>query len=320
MRPNPKKIAFLITVVLVLLTPVIIFYSRSPVLIVTEEIFIPLYGTARTKLESRSAARSLFRPVKSVVVADDAGEDIIPFAIAGVSSRPHCVLFPLRFARSARLYKEQNPNVPIIILEGRFREETNSSHSIIGSASDYYIYKTDIDADFHIAGLAAVFFQISAEQNRNEEDDEENHDPIANKIAVFLENETRRQGREAFLQAINSQVIDDFQGRPPQANFYTAYSQFTMTNDISCAVIAGTGNEFFDNNPGVPVIFFTWLDPLIIPDDVVLVLDDSPWAQVVEAVRMADEGVRQGKIPSKLRFINSKIIDRKSLHNMRKKV
>ena len=83
-------------------------------------------------------------------------------------------------------------------------------------------------------------------------------------------------------------------------------------------VSAGSGAEILEKTPNIPVIFFSWLDPVFLPTDVILVFDDSPWVQAVPAVRMAAAGVKKGQILSKIRILSDKNIDKESLRKLKK--
>jgi len=289
---NRKKIILIILagIALAAAVPFVVFHARSPVLIVADMSFIQLYGESRARRENLRSSLSLFRPVKTVAIADDSGDDIVQFAIEEISSRPYCVVFPQRFSGAARLYREQNPQIGAILLEGRF--SNNKPDDFKG----FFIFKTDIEADFYRAGLSTALI----EGGKN------------GKIVVFVETRLQGQCREAFLSAF------DGLEEPPEPLFYTSFSQYSEIPDLSCVVLAGIGTEYLENFSGIPVVFFTWIDPSVMPNDVVLVVDDSPWAQVREAVRMAAAGSAQGSINSNFLIINEKKIDAQALHKIKK--
>ena len=277
--------------------PLLVFFARSPVLVVSDHSSILLYGASRIRQETQRSSLALFRPVKSVVVADDVGDDIIQFAIVEISARPFCVLFPLRFAQAARLYREQNPAVPVILLEGRYAEDANPAAAVIGSGTgDYFLYKTDVAADFYLAGLAAAV--LDGEKN--------------GQIAVFLEAHIQTQAGEAFLRGL------DYMEKPLQTTFFTSFSQFSGISDLSCVVLAGVGVDYLDKYAGVPVIFFTWAEPSIIPFDVVVVFNDSPWIQAARAAGMAAARIADGQIQSERIILSGRDIDKVTLQKLRK--
>ena len=279
-----KPIIIATAVVLAVLALFITFQVRSPVLIVSEEIFNFLYGGKRIKAEVLLESLAMFRKVKIVTVANDAGEDIVPHAISEISSNPYCVLFPFRFARSAKLYKEQNPDIPIILLEGRNTGNTTGID---------IKYKTDLENDFKKAGLAASLIATEG------------------KIAVFLEYAIEKQVKEAFLKGIGEERASD-------TFFYTNFSNYKKISELSCAVLAGTGSEFMEGNAEIPVIYVSWLDPGYFPLNVVMVINDSPLAQVREAVKLYSAGEKEGLIKSKIIVQNNKNIDKKLLRKIQK--
>ena len=298
MKIRIEILGIIVVLALAAVIPTIVFLARSPVLVVTDHSFIPLYGTARIKGELARSSFSLFRRVKIVLIADDSGDDIVRFVIEETSKRPHSVIFPLRFAGAARFYRENHPRIPVIILEGRYPETENPSFSAIESnnADDYFIYKTDINADFYRAGLASAIL----DRDKND------------RIAVFLETNLQIQAREAISQALN-----DLE-KPLQASYFTHFSMFSGNSGFSCVVISGIGAEYFEKYSNVPIIFFSWIDPALVPVDVVLILDDSPLAQAVEAVRMASAGVTKGAVKSKPVFLPGSGIEKEILRKIKR--
>jgi hypothetical protein len=91
------------------------------------------------------------------------------------------------------------------------------------------------------------------------------------------------------------------QGKAKSPNYFTSFNQTQASriSNISCAVLAGSGVEFLERFPEIPVIFFTWMDSYLIPASVALIFDDSPWIQAVPAVKMAITGEKKGQIPSR---------------------
>ena len=298
-RKTLVVLAVLAGLALALAVPVLVLLNRPPVLIVADFSFISLYGPLRVRLETVRSSAVLFQPVKPVVIADDAGDDIIQFAVASASPRPFCVIFPLRFAMAAKLYREQNPEIPVVLLEGRYPAEgVNPASFAINSndTSDYYIYTTDIQADYYRAGLAAAI--LDGEKN--------------GRTVVFLDNRIQRQAREAFLESLKDQE------KTMNTLFYTSISQLSNVSDLSCVVLAGSGVDYLDRNAEIPVIFFTWLNPALLSNEIILVFDDSPWAQAVPAARMVAAQVMTGQIPSKILILPSENIDKDVYQKLKK--
>jgi hypothetical protein len=290
-----NKIMIIIAVFAPVLTIPFLICLRSPVLIVTDLAFVSLYGEERTKKEGQVSSLALLRRVRLVSVADDASDDMVRIAVTDVSSAPFCVIFPLRFARSARIYREQNPGIPVVILECRSGGDEAYS-AVNGNLDDYYLYKTDINTEFQKAGRAAA----ALDMGKN------------GKIAVFLDPQIRSQATNAFLQGMNS-----FEN-PPQALFFSDFSQFSEILDLSCVVLAGSGVEFLEKNEGIPVIFFSWIDPSLLTAETALLINDSSLAQAVEAVRMVRAGQKEGMLQSKFIDFKNNYIDKKILRKIYK--
>jgi hypothetical protein len=297
MKLRLKTIIIAASLIFSVIVVFIVFFVRSPVLVVTELSFSELYGIKRLRTETTHSSLVLFRRVVPVVVADDAGDDIVQAAVESASSKPLCVIFPLRFARVARGYREKNPNIPVVLLEGMYPEEMNpDAFAIDNNTEDYFIYKTDISSDFYRAGLAAAI--LDGEKNGN--------------IAVFLESTVHTKAKDAITKALNDA------GKPLTTSFFTSFFQLTGNQNISCVIMAGTGVEYPDKYPGIPVIYFTWIDPELIPADIILVFNDSPWVQAVSSVRMVKAGIKKGQIPSKILFTGGKGVDRGTVRKLRK--
>ncbi|MCL2443160.1 MAG: hypothetical protein FWD13_06810 [Treponema sp.] len=317
-----KKFIILIIVTVIVITavtvPLVIFNTRAPVLIVLEEYFIEIYGEKRLEREVFHLSLTLFRSVKIVTIANEAGDDIIPYAVMDASARPYCVFFPIRLVVSAGVYRELNPNVNIVILEGRSLEERNPS--------DYFLYKTDIDTDFYKAGLAAAAivanynaaqstknqllelqYQLEPEPKPPYEPKPENN----GKAAVFVEPHIYSEAKEAFLRGFNQEI-------QVEPLFFTSFIDISNTEDLACVVLAGIGGELLEKIPETHVIVFSWMDPEMMPTNVLLVIDDSPLAQVTQAIRMINAGEALGIFPSKLIVMNYKGTDRDLLKKLKK--
>jgi len=305
MRRKPIPLIIAASIALAIIIVLTIFNVRSPVLIVTEQSFIGLYGKKRLRNEALLSSFSLFRAVKTVVVTNDAGDDIVPFAVAEISIKPYCVLFPLRFVQSAQRYKEINPNIPVVVLEGRFPESENPSEKTLGaSKSEYFIYKTDINDDFYNLGLVISTLKPKEEPKKETESDNSNSETKKNdQIVVFLDQNLTKM-KDVFLKGLYDRGI------LMETQFLFYYSQKLERTDLFCVILAGLGYDYLDKKAGIPIISFSWIDPFLLPSDVVMVINDSPWAQVQQAVRMVGSGEKNGLIKSKFMVLNKKKFNR----------
>jgi len=279
-------ISFLFLAVLI---PSLIFINRRPVLVISDNTTISLYGQKRTEKKAAAAAFKLFRPVRTVSVTDESGDDILLAAISAASNRPFCVLFPESYAAAAHIYREQNEDIPVIILLARrLPDEIPASFFINNSDfNHYFIYSNDLATDFYLIGQAIT--AINGEKN--------------GRAAVFTNFSIIKPAQEAVNQAFTDAGVDI------QCSFYSSYSQFASSTDLSCVVLAGTGYEYFEKQSDVPVICCGWLDTDLLPLEVKINIDDSPWAQVEDAVTLFLAGNKKGLISSKVELINTKYTD-----------
>jgi len=288
-----KKIIIGAAAVFAITIPFLIFNLRAPVIVVSEESFTSMYGKKRMRKEMRNFSLDFFRPVKNAVISNDAGDDIIPYTVSDISRRPYCVLFPFRFVRSARLYQEINPDIRVVVLEGKYTGRTMPD-------TNFFVYRTDIETDFLTAGKMAV---ILGGQDGGQ-------------IAVFIDPQQNTHygsvARESFVLGVNSQGIGF------QPLFYTTVAAIQEDAVFASVILAGTGWEYLEKKTTVPSIALSWLDPALMPQDITVVFDDSPFGQLNQAVRLASLERRDGRIPSKITVLERKIIPKGILRKLQK--
>jgi hypothetical protein len=277
-------------------------FSRSPALVVTDVPFTALYGTRRTLLRQLRASAALLRPVRPVIIAEGAGPDVQVFAIEdaaarSLSRRPYCVLFPYRYAEGARRYREQFPGVPVALLEGR-SGPGDGAFDAEGSSTGLFVFGADSERDLYRAGLCAAILGGSA----------------SGTIPVFQDPLTQTAGQSAFIKGLREQ------GNGIEPLFVSGVADLAENEDISCAVLIGSGAEYFDQGIQAPVILFSWLDPELAARDTALVFDDSPWAQAVPAVKMIARNQTGGRLPADILIFPAKIADKDILRRLKKAV
>jgi hypothetical protein len=284
-----KLLAVLAVIVIALAVTGLVFYGRSPVLVVTDATFIELYGKDRIRRQRIVSSFTLFRRVKPVITADGASPDILVEAISATARRPYCVLFPTYLAPAAERFHAQFPEIRVVLLEG-----IDSSSGLLGADGVLCVYRTDQETDLYRAGLFAglVSLQKSAADAQR---------------ACFL-----WQGRYRYIQEAERDVFSRGLRESDSdavARFVNYASEMPDMEGISCVVLTRFGAEYLDKNAQIPLILFTWLDPSMLPDETAAAFDDSTWALVVPAVRMAVNGQAEGKIPSKPLLFPGKTAD-----------
>jgi hypothetical protein len=274
----------------------LVFFARPPVLIVSDAQFAALYGLQRGKRQQVLAAITLFRRVKPVLVADGAGPDIVTLALTEAAKKPLCVLFPGLYASAATRYHEEFPEIPAVLFAGNASGFPDSDDFLS-------VCRTDIWTDLYRAGLMAG---ILGKKNDAEASDEQMS------VAFLPDRSVQSHDRALFTRGVNEIT--------PDLGVVFARNSADMTNAklVSCAVLGSAGAEYFDKNPAVPLILFTWLDPFLSPKETAVIFDDSPWALAAPAVRAALKNGGEIKIPSKPLIISGKTADNGVFRLLRK--
>ncbi|MDR1901544.1 MAG: hypothetical protein LBQ88_04585 [Treponema sp.] len=236
----------------------LIFFTRPPLLVVTDDSFDVLYGRMRVWEELIRTSVRLWRPVKAVRIAENAGADMVAFAIEDAAGGEGAgVLIPYRYYAGALRYSAQNPQVPVGVLGGRGAVQAGApppeAPIFIG---------TDSLSDLYKAGGAAA---ILAGEGR---------------ILFFHGRDITERERGAFLQGLR----DGSYNREPV--FLPPGSEYNALGDVSCAVLGAPAASFLDKHTNIPLILFSWADPALTPSNVYIIFDDSPWALAPEAAKL----------------------------------
>jgi hypothetical protein len=296
-----KLLAVLAAIIIAIGVTALVFYSRSPVLVVTDASFIELYGKERLRRQRTASSLALFRRVKPVITADGASPDILVAAISEAARYPYCILFPGYLAPAAERFHQEFPETHAVILCG-----VSPSSGLPLSDGVLCVYRTDLDTDLYRAGLFAGLLGLK----RN---------PSEAQKTCFL-------WQDRYIQAAEREIFSRGLTESDSgavARFVNSASDMPGPEGISCVVLSRSGAEYLDKNAKIPLIFFTWLDPAMLPTEVVAVFDDSTWALVVPAVQMAVNSQAEGKIPSKPLVFSGKTADNgidKSLRQLAKKM
>ena len=285
-----KRIILIVALAVILIAsavPLIVFFSRAPVLIVTDAGFVSIYGQQRLQEQQRSASFSLFRQVKPVMIADGAGPDIVLVALAESASRPYCVIFPRRYSRAAEQYHEENPQVPIALIAGLVQ-----SSSLPDPNGILCVYRSDRETDLFRAGLLAGIFAGQELLHTAEK-----------AVALWQDRGVSEEMRELFSLGVREQNPET------EVIFANTLGAMPTEDNLAVAVLTGAGSDYLDRRPRVPVVLFSWLNPELVPRQVFALFDDSTWGLAVPAVQMAINGVSEGIIPSKPLIISEHIAD-----------
>jgi hypothetical protein len=246
-----------------------------------------LYGASRIRQRQTAASIALFRRVKPVIIAENAGPDLAVFAVEEADARPHAVIFPYRYAEGGRRYAGQFPRTQVIILDN------GAGGGGSGGAGGPAHINTRRREDLYRAGLMAGLISQSRPGD----------------ILVFQESSLSPADKNAFSAGLRAR------GGEKPALFLNSAAEYAEFQTASCAVLAGGAPDFLDQDPEIPVILFSWLDPALTSREVLLVFDDSPWALAGAALRAARTG--EADIPSNIVFPRRRIADKGLLRSLK---
>jgi len=280
-------------------TPV--FLLRAPVLVVTDPLFAAIYGEDRIRARQRSASRALFRRVIPVSIADDAGPDILIAAVAVAAAEPFAVMFPARFSTAAERFHAEFPDVRVVLFRG-----AAPASGFPEGGGNLSVFGTDRETDIFRAGLLAGIIgrAVREREPAAAEDGEEAAPAAVRETHVLIEDRFADQTERAlFLGAATgmdpgSAVVfaDSAEGMPDAAG-------------VATLVLAGSGGDLLERNMGIPTILFGWIHPDLTSGDVLAVFDDSPWAKVVPAARLAGSGETSALLRSDPLIFSARISD-----------
>ena len=256
-----KKFFPLGVFVLLLLSLAGVFFLRSPVVIVTDPSFLKLYGEDRSRLKTITNSLELFRRFVPVVVDESAGARLTGIAVEQAFRSPGAVLFPYRYMEGARLYKQNHPEVPVLVIGQRDQKSPDQ-----GEKSLRFV-RTDMDLDLYRAGLCAAFLARGS-----------------SRVLFFNDGSLQFQYREAFREGLRSQGVS------LDAVYLDAAADYSSYTGVGCVVVAGPAVKFLEKNLKIPIILFSWADPSMTPRTVKLIFDDSPLAVAVKAMKASSSG------------------------------
>jgi hypothetical protein len=298
-----RLLVILAVIFVVFAAPLVIFFIRPPVLVVTDTPFVLLYGKSRLWKERFAASFALFRRVKPVLVADGAGSDVVVLAITTASRQPSYVLFTRNQAAAALRFHEQFPETPAIVLSGLV-----AVPEIPVPDGFLCVYGTDRPTDLYRAGLCAgILGNIPQKQVKKAEKKEKSTEvsPVSapKTYVLWQDRHVQAVGRELFSRGLKEQDPESV------IIFANTGNEVPDMKGISCMVLTSTGAEYLEKNPSMPLILFSWLNPAFTARELAILFDDSVWALAVPAVRMAAQKQAEGKIPSKPLIFTAKIAD-----------
>jgi hypothetical protein len=271
----------------------LMFFFRAPVIVLTDASFDGIYGARRALAARAGLSFRFFRRVKPVRIDENAGVDMAAEALEAASPRPYCALVPYRYVEGGRRYAAKFPGVPVGVLGTP--DSGRESPGEPGENGNLHFFRTDGESDFYRAGRCAALLTGGR-----------------GNILVFRPDFLPEKFRAALLEGLGEGVPTNppASGDSPRVEPRFAGSETEIGNygDFSCVIFAGSFRSLPEHSFQIPVIVFSWLDPVFTPRETKVLFDDSPWAVAGEAVPLAVRG-RGGDIPSRMIVLKDRTED-----------
>jgi hypothetical protein len=255
---------------LVLLLALAFFMGRSPALILNDAGFEALYGQRRVLFRQALLSLRLFRRVKRVPMAENAGPEALVFAIEEEAAKPWAVLGHARYRQGLERYAQQHPEVRALLI----REDPPPASPPDPADSSLESIFIDTRLSSWRAGRCAALLAGEG----------------PGRVLVIQERQDFPVNQEAFLAGLgeeNGALIP----------LFLDGSAVPSWEEVRCVVLGGPADPYFSQNTGIPALLFTWLDPALSPHTVKLIADDSPWALAPESFRPPGQGEFRGVSP-----------------------
>jgi hypothetical protein len=290
------------------------FFFHPPVLIVEDHFFEVIYGPARLRKKQALLSLSLKRPVRVLVVEEDAGDDIVVFTAESAAEKPYCVIFPFRYYNAARRYNRNYPDTPVGVFLGRSQEPPDTG------PEGFALFRADQKLDLYRAGrLAALLASGSPSPGKTLEKEAPSAEETIPAILVFQDELIADDQRDLFKKGLE----DGHNQSDPQ--YLIGSSRYQGETACRAAVIFGADPDFFGQSGDIPGILFSWLDPALAPFKIKAVFDDSPLALaaalvplIVNADDNGEDGRKVVEIPSEIQILSRRLSEKGLPEKMKK--
>jgi hypothetical protein len=240
------------------------FMLRSPVIVLTDDVFTAVYGPSREHLKRIEMCVRLFRRVKLTRISEDAELDAVVFAVEDAARKPLAAVFPYRYYTAALRYAAENPKIISVVIAGLNAVSVDSNPE---EERAIFFIKQDENRDFYRAGICAAF--LSGREAHPfllpKTDDSERS------VLVIKNEKTSAQAESFFEQGIQK-------GGSGASGVFKGINDNYPLDKLSCAVFWGPSNGFLygSTENRIPNIIFSWMDPDFSSPNVKIIIDDSP--------------------------------------------
>jgi hypothetical protein len=240
----------------------LVFIARSPVVVVTDDVFSAVYGARREHFKRIEMSARLFRLVKLVRISAEAELDAVVFAVQDAARNPLAAVFPYRYYNAALRYASTNPRPVTVVLAGL----NSLPAAAAGQGRPAILFvKQDEETDFYRAGLCAALFSTRSAAFEKLPDGDKTV------LVIAGEKTSANEVKSIFEQGLS-------RGGSGASCVVRGSNDNYPVTDLSCVVFFGqsTGFLYHSSENSLPNIVFSWLDPDFSSPNVKVIIDDSP--------------------------------------------
>ncbi|GMO51289.1 MAG: hypothetical protein Ta2G_09080 [Termitinemataceae bacterium] len=276
-----------------ILLAALVFISRPPAILLTDEMFTTIYGQQREHYRHIEMTARIFRRIKILRMAVDASAESVAIAIAETSKKPAFVVFPSHYTNVLPRYLQDFPYIKCYIVAdfGNSRIRSDGAQLI----------NTGIAVDYYRAGLAAGILS-----NVKIKDEEGNLVDDQNSSVLFFPSTADQVLNESFSSGVQTNSA---------AKIVSYLNDSTdISGDFKTAVILTGAQEFLKINAtkfNTKLIIKSWIDPEYTPPNTIAVFDDSPIMLLPQISKISKKRISEEPIfvSSKINFLFSRIDD-----------
>ncbi|MDR2097359.1 MAG: hypothetical protein LBP37_02445 [Spirochaetaceae bacterium] len=263
-----------------------VFTLRSPVVVVTDDVFSAVYGPRREHHKRIEMSVRLFRRIKLVRISESAEIDAVVFAADDAARMPLAAVFPYRYYDAALRYAALNPKTVPVVLAGLNTISFDLKPEQKGNP--VLFIKQDENTDFYRAGLCAAF--LSGREARPFLFPKKND---GGKTVLVIKNEKSSGQADSFFEQGMRK------GESGASSVFKGINDNYPLSELSCFVLCGPSNGFLYSSTEneIPNIVFSWIDPDFSSPTTKIIIDDSP----LQLLPVIVKSLRRGEVKKRLR-------------------
>jgi hypothetical protein len=256
----------------------LILFARRPVVAVTDEYFSAIYGKEREKAAALECSIVTMRRVITFNAPADADDETLASLLISYR-RPFCVVFPFRYAQTAKLYAQKAGAAAVFVLE----ERNLAPPPLEGVCYVASAWREDFYRALFIAAVLAKNLKKTPSASGGEANEKnEGADEKDGRVIVLSQETLNDEAGKAVKAGLKAGGIEG------GALVVSSVSNY-MLKEAESAVLVSSISSFVQLAEDLPALAFTAAPADFLPFYVKAALDDSIWALLPAVVKGAKD-------------------------------